>query len=189
MSTTHLIETPFDRLQLSLRWQAMCAAPTADDMPGKVELNEWGEILLGPLGKTRSLMITRVGSWLHDCLGGHVTLGVGILTSAGIRAPQVARCSDAWLAAHPEESPLTSAPELCIESSHPATHRPSCGKRLGPASKPVRARRGSSFPPSAASKCIPLPAGRNPHRFGSVSPTCSCLSAESPSRDIHRHVP
>lgn len=124
MSTTHLIETPLDRLQLSLRWQAMCADPTFDDAPGKVELNQWGEILLGPLGKTRGLMITRVGTWLHDCLGGHLMLGVGILTSAGIRAPDVAWCSDEWLAAHPEEAPLTSAPELCIDIASPGNALP-----------------------------------------------------------------
>lgn len=36
-------------------------------------------------------------------------------TSIGVRAPDVAWCSDRYLAEHPEEMPLSSAPELCIE--------------------------------------------------------------------------
>ena len=40
---------------------------------------------------------------------------VGVTTSIGVRAPDVAWCSDAYLQAHPEEMPLSGAPELCIE--------------------------------------------------------------------------
>jgi Uma2 family endonuclease len=40
---------------------------------------------------------------------------VGVSTSIGVRAPDVAWCSDSYLQAHPEEMPLTAAPELCIE--------------------------------------------------------------------------
>jgi Uma2 family endonuclease len=124
MSTTHLIETPLDRLQLSQRWQAMCADPTFDDVPGKVELNERGEILMSPVGKAHALTATRIVVVLEGSLPGRTMVEVGILTSAGIRAPDVAWCSDAWLAAHPEESPLTSAPELCIEIASPGNALP-----------------------------------------------------------------
>jgi Uma2 family endonuclease len=40
---------------------------------------------------------------------------VGVGTPIGVRAPDVAWCSDAYLQAHPEETPLSSAPELCVE--------------------------------------------------------------------------
>lgn len=40
---------------------------------------------------------------------------VGVATAIGVRAPDVAWCSDAYLEAHPEEMPLSAAPELCIE--------------------------------------------------------------------------
>lgn len=124
MSTAPHIEAPLDPRQLSQRWQAMCADPTFDDMPGKVELNEWGEVLMSPVGKTHGLMAMRAGEWLRAHLGGHTMAEVGVLTSAGIRAPDVAWCSNEWLAAHPEEAPLTSAPELCIEIASPGNALP-----------------------------------------------------------------
>ena len=40
---------------------------------------------------------------------------VGVATSIGVRAPDVAWCSDTYLQAHPEEMPLSAAPELCVE--------------------------------------------------------------------------
>jgi Uma2 family endonuclease len=40
---------------------------------------------------------------------------VGVATPIGVRAPDVAWCSDGFLAAHPEEMPLSRAPELCVE--------------------------------------------------------------------------
>jgi hypothetical protein len=49
-----------------------------------------------PLGKS-------LGERLRDALGGHTMTEVGVATSIGVRAPDVAWCSDAYLAARPEE--------------------------------------------------------------------------------------
>jgi Uma2 family endonuclease len=101
--------------QLAARWQAMCIDPTFENVPGKIELTEWGEILMGPVGKSHGIAAMRVAELLHKSLGGHAMAEVGITTAIGVRAPDVAWCSDAYLAAHPEEMPLASAPEICVE--------------------------------------------------------------------------
>jgi hypothetical protein len=68
-----------------------------------------------PVGKSHGLMAVRVAEALRIALGGHVMVEVGVATAIGVRAPDVAWCSDEFLAAHPEEAPLASAPELCVE--------------------------------------------------------------------------
>ncbi len=110
-----LIETPLAPDQLALRWSLLCADPTFEDIAAKIELTEWGEILMSPVGKSHGLAAMRVAEALHKALGGHTMAEVGVATTIGVRAPDVAWCSDAYLAAHPEEMPLSSAPELCIE--------------------------------------------------------------------------
>jgi Uma2 family endonuclease len=110
-----IIEAPLAPAQLAARWQALCADPTFEDVAGKIELTEWGEILMSPVGKTHGIASMRVGESLRKALGGHTMAEVGVATSIGVRAPDVAWCSDAYLKAHPEEMPLSSAPELCIE--------------------------------------------------------------------------
>lgn len=110
-----MIEAPLAPDQLARRWQALCIDPTFDDVTGKIELTEWGEILLSPAGKTHGISAMRVAAALQKALGGHTMAEVGIATSIGVRAPDVAWCSERYLAAHPEEMPLSSAPELCVE--------------------------------------------------------------------------
>jgi Uma2 family endonuclease len=110
-----MIEAPLAPGQLARRWQALCADPTFEDVAGKIELTEWGEILMSPVGKSHGIAVMRVAEALRRALGGHTMAEVGVATAIGVRAPDVAWCSDGYLAAHPEEMPLAGAPEICIE--------------------------------------------------------------------------
>jgi Uma2 family endonuclease len=112
---TETIEAPLAPDQLARRWQALCADPTFEDVAGKIELTEWGEILMSPVGKSHGMAAMRIAEALRKALGGHTMAEVGVATSIGVRAPDVAWCSDDYLTAHPEEMPLSSAPELCVE--------------------------------------------------------------------------
>ena len=113
--TAETIEAPLAPDQLAKRWQALCADPTFEDVAGKIELTEWGEILMSPVGKSHGIAAMRVAEALRKALGGHTMAEVGVATAIGVRAPDVAWCSGSYLAAHPEEMPLASAPELCVE--------------------------------------------------------------------------
>lgn len=114
-TTATTIEAPLAPEQLARRWQALCADPTFEDVAGKIELTEWGEILMSPVGKTHGIAAMRIAEALRRALGGHTMAEVGVATSIGVRAPDVAWCSENYLAAHPEEMPLSSAPEICVE--------------------------------------------------------------------------
>ncbi|MGH8681964.1 MAG: Uma2 family endonuclease [Burkholderiales bacterium] len=118
------IEAPLDRDQLATRWRALCADPTFEDLAAKIELTEWGEILMSPVGKTHGLLAARIVKVLDDALGGRTMVEVGVATDLGVRVPDVAWCSSAFLAAHPEEAPLGGAPELCVEIASPSDARP-----------------------------------------------------------------
>ncbi len=116
MPTPHrAIEAPLSPAELALRWRELRDNTAFEDLAGKIELTEWGEILMTPVGKSHGLAAMRIGERLRAALGGQAMAEVGIATPIGVRAPDVAWCSDDWLAAHPEELPLASAPELCVE--------------------------------------------------------------------------
>ena len=113
--TVETIEAPLAPDQLARRWQALCADPTFEDIAGKIELTEWGEILMSPVGNSHVIAVMCIAETLRKALGGHTMGEVGVATSIGVRAPDVAWCSESYLAAHPEEMPLSSAPEICVE--------------------------------------------------------------------------
>ncbi|OGA28632.1 MAG: hypothetical protein A3I01_09570, partial [Betaproteobacteria bacterium RIFCSPLOWO2_02_FULL_65_24] len=110
-----LIESPLAPEQLALRWQALCSDPMFEDIAAKIELTEWGEILMSPVGKSHGIIAARIAEYLRQTLGGRTMVEVGIATTIGVRAPDVAWCSETYLRAHPEEMPLSSAPEICVE--------------------------------------------------------------------------
>jgi Uma2 family endonuclease len=118
------IEAPLDRDQLAKRWRALCADPSFEDLAAKIELTEWGEILMSPVGKTHGLLAPRIARKLEDALGGRTMVEVGVATDIGVRVPDVAWCSEQFLKAHPEEAPLSGAPELCVEIASPGDARP-----------------------------------------------------------------
>jgi Uma2 family endonuclease len=110
-----VIDAPLDRQQLITRWQALCADPSFEDLAAKIELTEWGEILMSPVSKSHGLSAAHIVQVLRNAMGGRVMVEVGVATTIGVRAPDVAWCSERFLDEHPEEAPLTAAPELCIE--------------------------------------------------------------------------
>lgn len=126
MSAVHeTLEAPLDRDELARRWRMLCADPSFAEIAGKVELTEWGEILImSPVGKVHALLATHLARMLEDALGGRTMVEVGVATGIGVRAPDVAWCSDAFLAAHPEDAPLGGAPELCVEIASPSDALP-----------------------------------------------------------------
>lgn len=113
--STEALEAPLVPAQLAARWQVLCEDPTFEDVAGKIELTEWGEILMTPVSKSHGIAAMRIAEGLRKALGGHTMAEVGVATSIGVRAPDVAWCSDAYLDAHPEEMPLSAAPEICVE--------------------------------------------------------------------------
>ena len=114
-TSAEILDAPLTSAQLAQRWQALFVDPTFEDVVGKIELSEWGEILMSPVGKTHGIIAMRVAEALRNALGGYPMAEVGIATGIGVRAPDVAWCSETYLSAHPEEMPLSSAPEICVE--------------------------------------------------------------------------
>ena len=117
-------DAPLTREQLVARWRALGSDPTFQDVAGRIELTQWGEILLSPVGKQHGLLAARVAQVLQQALGGRTIVEVGIATSIGVRAPDVAWCSDAFLASHPEDMPLSGAPEICVEIASASNSMP-----------------------------------------------------------------
>lgn len=123
-ASAEAIEAPLAPDQLARRWRELCADPTFEDVAGKIELTEWGQIIMSPVGKSHGIAAMRIGEALRKALGGHAMGEVGVATAIGVRAPDVAWCSDAYLAGHPEEMPLSTAPELCVEIASPTNALP-----------------------------------------------------------------
>lgn len=114
-----LIEAPLSREELAMRYRDLCEDPLFANVPGKIELDLWGRMVMSPPGVYHGLIQGRLCQLLA-ALGGETCVQVPIVTSTGLFAPDVAWASAKFMSLHGHENPLMTAPEICIEVISPS---------------------------------------------------------------------
>lgn len=104
-----------------MNWQEVCDDPILRDLPYKIELNEWGQVVMSPAsnrhGMLQSLLIQTLSKLRAD---GLVFPESPIQTSKGVKVPDVVWVSPEFLSVFGAETPYTKAPELCVEVLSPS---------------------------------------------------------------------
>ena len=109
------------REALALRWVEVVNDPALRDLPYKIELNAWGKIEMSPASNRHGRLQMLVGAeLLRQLPDGIVVTEASILTDIGVRVPDVAWGSAAFLKAHGETTPYPRAPEICVEIVSPS---------------------------------------------------------------------
>ena len=121
-TTPEIIEKPLTREELGSMYERMCEDPYFANIPGKIELDTWGRIVMSPASPYHGMIQVRLVQRLAP-LGGQAIVEAAIVTSAGLLVPDVAWASTEFIASHPRERPFTRAPELCIEVVSPSNSR------------------------------------------------------------------
>ncbi len=120
MSTaSELIEEPLTLEALGERYRALCEDPLYANLPGKIELDLWGRMLMTAPNNFHSIVQTRLAQRLPP-LGGQAIAEASVLTSIGVLVPDVVWASASFMRARGKEKPFTRTPELCIEVASPS---------------------------------------------------------------------
>ena len=88
-------------------------------VPGKIELDPWGRMVMSPASNYHSTVQGRLLHRLTDLVG-EASPEVSVLTSAGVLVADVAWRSVEFIRLHKFDTPYASAPELCIEVASPS---------------------------------------------------------------------
>ena len=118
-STAEIVEKPLSRAELAERFRDVCADPRFANVPGKIELDVWGRMVISPANNRQGLVQLEVGYRLRS-LGGKGLVETSIATSAGVLVADVVWASTDFMARHGIETPFMSAPEICIEIASPS---------------------------------------------------------------------
>lgn len=106
---------------LALRWAELCNDPLLHDLPGKIELNAYGVIEMSPASNRHGMKQAAIAHALTAQLpSGVAFVECSIATSEGVRVPDVAWASAAFMARHGEATPFPAAPEICVEVRSPS---------------------------------------------------------------------
>lgn len=109
------------RESLVLRWAELCADPRWHDLAGKIELNGRGVIEMSPASNRHGIRQMAIGHALsQQLLAGTAIVECSVLTADGVRVPDVAWASAAFMARHGDTTPFPRAPEICVEVRSPS---------------------------------------------------------------------
>ncbi len=97
------------------RWKRICADPSLQNLPYKVETNASGQIILSPHTNRHSLLQTEITDLLRDLVDhpGHRAVEFAVETPEGVKVPDVVWTSSERYQPGAAASPVM--PELCVE--------------------------------------------------------------------------
>jgi len=107
-----------------MNWASVINNPFLKDLPFKIELNKWGQILMSPASNRHGQIQYEVGSSIDEHKGsGKVIMECSIETSDGVKVADVVWASDGFIAEYGYETPYKKAPEICVEITSPSNSR------------------------------------------------------------------
>jgi Uma2 family endonuclease len=99
-----------------MNWQEVCEHPSLQDLPFKIELDEFGRIIMSPVKLYHSVLQGEIGFLLRTLLKQGKTLPeCAIKTSKGTKVADVAWVSSDLWAKIKNEADASIAPEICVE--------------------------------------------------------------------------
>lgn len=114
-----VIEAPLSSEELAVRYRGLCEDLRFANLPGKIELDVWGRIVMSPASYYHGLIQGRLCRRLA-VLGGEASVEAPVVTPTGVLVADVAWASAEFVRVHGSEHPLKRAPELCIEVASPS---------------------------------------------------------------------
>lgn len=107
-----------------MEWSDVINNPLLQNLPFKIELNKYGQILMSPASNRHGSLQYKVGRKIERKMrGGEVIIECSIQTSDGVKVADVAWGSDAFIAKYGFETPYRHAPEICVEVVSPSNSK------------------------------------------------------------------
>ena len=104
-----------------MEWAQVINNPFLKDLPFKVELNRFGQVLMSPASNKHGRIQYRVGKAIEKGRkGGEIIIECSIQTTDGVKVADVAWASDEFIAKYGYDTPYPRAPELCVEVMSPS---------------------------------------------------------------------
>ena len=107
-----------------MNWSEVIADPCLQDLPYKIELNQYGAIVKTPASNRHGYLQIEIGFLLKLQGGEGRTLAeCSVDTPDGVKVADVAWLSASFVDTHGEGTPFELAPELCVEILSPSNSR------------------------------------------------------------------
>jgi len=109
-----------------MKWQEVVNNPFLRNLPFKIELNRFGQILMSPASNYHGSLQNQVARNIEKRKkGGTIINECSIETSDGVKVADVAWASDKFIQEFGFRTPYPQAPEICVEIVSPSNSKAS----------------------------------------------------------------
>lgn len=111
-------------------WQEVLDSPYLKDLPFKIELNEYGSIVMTPASNRHAMQQGEISHLLRKlACGGRTLTECSVSTMRGVKVADVAWMSDELIGKYGIVTPFTAAPEICVEIVSPSNSMPELNEK------------------------------------------------------------
>ena len=104
-----------------MTWNEILNEPSLQNLPFKIETNEWGQIVMSPATNKHSRFQGKILILLAKLISsGEAIPECSIETSKGVKVADAVWASDEFLSAFGNQTPYQMAPEICVEVISPS---------------------------------------------------------------------
>lgn len=103
-------------------WSQVCEDRLLQNLPYKVELNEWGNIVMTPASNRHGSIQTKIAFFMMSATEeqGTVLAECSVDTAKGVKVADVAWGSREFIERNRGHTPYIEAPEVCVEIRSPS---------------------------------------------------------------------
>lgn len=107
-----------------MNWQELCDSAAFNDLPFKVETNQWGKIEMTPASNEHGLFqVLIIESLIRLGQQGRPLVECSVQTSQGVKVADVAWASYGFFQRNKRQNPYMESPEVVIEIISPSNSR------------------------------------------------------------------
>jgi Uma2 family endonuclease len=104
-----------------MTWNEIITEPSLQNLPFKIETNEWGQIVMSPATNKHSRFQGRILILLSKLVqNGEIMPECSIETSKGVKVADVVWASSEFFQTFGDQTPYIVAPEICVEVRSPS---------------------------------------------------------------------
>ena len=114
-----------------MEWSEVINNPILQDLPFKIELNKFGNILMSPASNSHGRSQVKVATNLTNKLpDGEVITECSIQTSEGVKVADVVWASAEFINTYAYKTPYPKAPEICVEIVSPSNSKAEIAEKI-----------------------------------------------------------
>ena len=114
-----------------MEWAEVIENPLLKDLPFKIELNKWGQLLMSPASNDHGLRQSDIVIKINNNKkSGRIITECSVQTPEGVKVADVAWLSDQFIEKYGFKTPYNVAPEICVEVVSPSNSKPQMNQKM-----------------------------------------------------------